>query len=181
MTESQPLSKDFADNLLAILRQIPALDDPDARTQLLRGLPREPIGAIPRSSAAATDLGNIVAHAERWETVAGGEWALVVIAQNALGVAEGTGPGEALGALLDEVDEPQPLPQADEAPPVTIDYPLQVFLCHASQDKPAVRELYHKLRQAGLNPWLDEVELLPGQRWQREIPPAVRASDVVIV
>ncbi|MCQ3980108.1 MAG: hypothetical protein DPW09_42365 [Anaerolineae bacterium] len=60
--------------------------------------------------------------------------------------------------------------------------PLRVFLCHASADKPAVRDLYQRLSQEGfIQPWLDEEELLPGQDWQREIPKAVRASDVVLV
>lgn len=59
--------------------------------------------------------------------------------------------------------------------------PLQVFLCHASGDKPAVRELYKKLRTDGFRPWLDEADLLPGQDWQREIPNRLRDSDVVVV
>jgi hypothetical protein len=60
---------------------------------------------------------------------------------------------------------------------------LKVFLCHSSGDKPAVRDLYHRLRSAAdyISPWLDEEDLLPGQRWQDEIPRAVRESDVVIV
>lgn len=58
---------------------------------------------------------------------------------------------------------------------------LQVFLCHSSNDKPAVRELYKKLRAKGVKPWLDEEDLLPGQDWNLEIPRAVRKSDVVIV
>lgn len=37
--------------------------------------------------------------------------------------------------------------------------PLRVFLCHSSNDKPAVRELYQKLRaEAWISPWLDEEE-----------------------
>lgn len=60
---------------------------------------------------------------------------------------------------------------------------LKVFLCHSSGDKPAVRDLYERLRSAAgyISPWLDEEDLLPGQRWQDEIPKAVRDSDVVIV
>jgi hypothetical protein len=58
---------------------------------------------------------------------------------------------------------------------------LRVFLCHSSADKPAVRELYQRLKADGCEPWLDEEDILPGQDWQREIPKAVRASDVVIV
>ena len=58
---------------------------------------------------------------------------------------------------------------------------LRIFLCHSSADKPAVRELYRRLHADGFAPWLDEEDLLPGQDWQREIPKAVRYSDVVIV
>jgi formylglycine-generating enzyme required for sulfatase activity len=58
---------------------------------------------------------------------------------------------------------------------------LRVFLCHSSGDKPPVRELYQRLCAEGIDAWLDEEKLLPGQDWQREIPKAVRASDVVIV
>jgi hypothetical protein len=37
------------------------------------------------------------------------------------------------------------------------------FLCHASQDKPIVRELYQRLLAEGwIDPWLDEEKLLPG-------------------
>jgi hypothetical protein len=59
--------------------------------------------------------------------------------------------------------------------------PLHVFLCHSSADKPAVRELYQRLKADGFAPWLDEENLIPGQDWRREIPRAVRDSDVVIV
>lgn len=58
---------------------------------------------------------------------------------------------------------------------------LRVFLCHASGDKPFVRNLYARLHADGFAPWLDEEDLLPGKRWQEEIPSAVRASDVVVV
>ena len=34
---------------------------------------------------------------------------------------------------------------------------LRVFLCHASQDKPAVRELYKRLKaEDWIDPWLDD-------------------------
>ncbi|WP_291993704.1 SUMF1/EgtB/PvdO family nonheme iron enzyme [Candidatus Accumulibacter sp. ACC003] len=59
--------------------------------------------------------------------------------------------------------------------------PLSVFLCHSSQDKAFVRDLYGKLQRDGVAPWLDEEDLLPGQHWDREIRRAVRASDLVLV
>jgi len=58
---------------------------------------------------------------------------------------------------------------------------LRVFLCHTSGDKPAVRDLYHRLRADGIDPWLDEENLLPGQDWQLEIPKALRSSDAAII
>jgi len=45
----------------------------------------------------------------------------------------------------------------------------RIFLCHASDDKARVRELYHQLKGAGYHPWLDEEDLLPGQAWWAEI------------
>jgi TIR domain len=55
-----------------------------------------------------------------------------------------------------------------------------IFLCHASEDKAQVREVYHRLRAIeGFKPWLDEKDLLPGQEWAREIPRALQASDFI--
>jgi len=59
--------------------------------------------------------------------------------------------------------------------------PLRVFLCHASVDKPAVRDLYKRLKDDGVDAWLDAESLIPGQNWQVEIPNAIRTSDVVLV
>lgn len=58
---------------------------------------------------------------------------------------------------------------------------LKIFLCHASADKPIVRRLYRYLKRYGVQPWLDELDLIPGQDWQIEIPNAIYASDVIIV
>ncbi len=58
--------------------------------------------------------------------------------------------------------------------------PLKVFLCHASADKPKVRELYRYLKKRGIQPWLDAEDLLPGQNWQVEIPKAPETSTIII-
>ena len=64
---------------------------------------------------------------------------------------------------------------------------LRVSLCHASQDKPFVRELYQKLNAARygddkdwIDPWLDEEKLYPGQDWELEIEKAFEAADAVV-
>lgn len=58
---------------------------------------------------------------------------------------------------------------------------IKVFLCHASEDKNVARDLYRLLTDKGFQPWLDEVSLLPGQDWNREILKALRSCEVVIV
>lgn len=58
---------------------------------------------------------------------------------------------------------------------------INVFLCHASQDKPRVRSLYAQLKEDGFVPWLDEEDILPGEAWEPAIRNAVRSSHVVLV
>jgi hypothetical protein len=58
---------------------------------------------------------------------------------------------------------------------------FRAFLCHASPDKPAVRNLYQRLLVDSIYPWLDEEELLPGQNWRREIERILRRIPAVIV
>jgi len=58
---------------------------------------------------------------------------------------------------------------------------LKVFLCHASENKPIVKNLYDDLVLAGYEPWLDSEVLLPGMDWDREIKLGLEASDAVIV
>ena len=57
----------------------------------------------------------------------------------------------------------------------------QIFLCHASEDKPEVEAIYGRLRDEGFQPWMDKIDLLPGQLWRQEIPRALRASDFILV
>lgn len=71
---------------------------------------------------------------------------------------------------------------------MTTNRPLRVFLCHSSTDKPAVRELYQKLRavpqgddKPWIEPWLDEEKLFPGMDWNLEIEKAIEATDVILV
>ncbi len=59
---------------------------------------------------------------------------------------------------------------------------LNVFLCHAEEDRPSVRKLYDSLvSEKWINPWLDEVRLLPGENWKNKIIGAMRESHVIII
>ena len=59
--------------------------------------------------------------------------------------------------------------------------PLRLFLCHAKEDKDSVFELYKRLAKSGTQPWLDQKNILPGQKWELEIRKALRESHIVIV
>jgi hypothetical protein len=80
--------------------------------------------------------------------------------------------------VQDQVNE---LPEMKTKPSSDHSDALKVFLCHSSQDKLTVRELYHRLLEEGFDPWLDEEKLLPGQVWREEIEKSVRESHAVIV
>ncbi len=56
----------------------------------------------------------------------------------------------------------------------------KIFLAHASEDKDAIHQLYVRLKSHGFRPWLDEIDLIPGQNWQLEIPKAIQNCDIFI-
>ena len=54
--------------------------------------------------------------------------------------------------------------------------PLSIFLCHANQDKPVVRDMYTKLVTDGFDTWLNADKLLPGQDWDYDIESTIENS-----
>jgi hypothetical protein len=56
-----------------------------------------------------------------------------------------------------------------------------VFLCHNDADHPAVESLARRLVQAGLQPWLDEWNLVPGEAWQPAIERALDECQTCVV
>jgi len=46
---------------------------------------------------------------------------------------------------------------------------FDVFLCHNTHSKPAVKRIGRQLKRRGIMPWLDEWELRPGVRWQHTL------------
>lgn len=58
---------------------------------------------------------------------------------------------------------------------------LRVFLCHASEDKPVVRDVYQRLCACNIDPWLDEKNLLPGEHWELLIPEVIRKCDIILL
>jgi len=73
-----------------------------------------------------------------------------------------------------------PPPGPDDPAPATPPG-LMVFLCHCSEDKPAVREVDRILKAAGFQPWLDEEDIRPARQWNNEIRESLRRSHAVVV
>lgn len=64
--------------------------------------------------------------------------------------------------------------------PMKLSKQLRVFLLHARQDEGTVHRLYRRLVREGIDVWLDQEKLLPGQDWVYEIHKAIHGSDIVI-
>ncbi|WP_375474696.1 GUN4 domain-containing protein [uncultured Nostoc sp.] len=58
---------------------------------------------------------------------------------------------------------------------------FDVFLAHNSLDKPEIRIIYKYLKELGLNPWLDEKQIRPGQLYQDIIQKAIQQIQCVAV
>jgi formylglycine-generating enzyme required for sulfatase activity len=57
----------------------------------------------------------------------------------------------------------------------------RLFLSYAREDEVQVRGVYRRLIDAGFDVWMDKINLLPGQRWQQEIPRAIRSADFILI
>jgi hypothetical protein len=58
---------------------------------------------------------------------------------------------------------------------------LKVFICYAHADELPARRLHSSMRKRGIDPWLDEIDLLPGQRSEEQIQKALDRSDAIVV
>jgi len=58
---------------------------------------------------------------------------------------------------------------------------FDVFLCHNSEDKPAVKIIGEQLKELGILPWLDEWELRPGLPWRRALEEQIKSIKAAAV
>jgi len=52
----------------------------------------------------------------------------------------------------------------------------QIFLCYARKDEKPVSELYRKLSDAGLKPFMDTNNILPGEDWKQKLMNTIREA-----
>jgi hypothetical protein len=57
----------------------------------------------------------------------------------------------------------------------------RLFLSYAREDTDKVTEIYYDLVAAGFSPWLDAIDILPGERWEMSIRKAIESADFFIV
>lgn len=66
--------------------------------------------------------------------------------------------------------------------PVEVVSKLIPFLCYAKENSAEVREFRERLRaEDWVDPWFDEEDILPGQKWEESVTEAVHNSHAVIV
>ena len=58
---------------------------------------------------------------------------------------------------------------------------FDIFLSHNSADKPSVEVIAHKLKDAGVEPWLDKWCLVPGKTFQSGLADALRSCPTCAV
>lgn len=56
----------------------------------------------------------------------------------------------------------------------------KVFISYARKDSAMAQRLYHDLKGAGAEPWLDIENLLPGQQWKHEIHRAIKDCNYFV-
>ncbi|MCW8981847.1 MAG: toll/interleukin-1 receptor domain-containing protein, partial [Altibacter sp.] len=56
-----------------------------------------------------------------------------------------------------------------------------VFFSYSRENSDFVLELAKKLRNAGAQVWLDQLDIKTGERWDKSIEQALSASDVLMV
>ena len=57
---------------------------------------------------------------------------------------------------------------------------MKVFISHSPKDAPLARTLAQALRREGLEPWLAENEILPGENWAERVSKALNECDAMV-
>jgi len=58
---------------------------------------------------------------------------------------------------------------------------LKIFISYATEDKKNALALYEHLQKNDFQPWIDRLDLLPGQKWEVEILKAIETSDIILI
>ena len=56
-----------------------------------------------------------------------------------------------------------------------------VFISHTSRDDEIAQRVHDVLEAAGINSWLDQIDVQPGDEWHSKIDEALRTASSVLV
>jgi len=57
----------------------------------------------------------------------------------------------------------------------------KIFISYADEDYETAKRLYDDLQNAGIEPWLDREDLLPGQNWKTMIPRVIKSCSYFLL
>jgi hypothetical protein len=57
---------------------------------------------------------------------------------------------------------------------------VSIFIAYAQEDREAARDLASRLKELGMDPWLDVENLYPGDNWALETGVALEVSDAMV-
>jgi len=58
---------------------------------------------------------------------------------------------------------------------------MKIFISYAREDIKIAKKLYYDLKEEGLKPFLDVIDMLPGEKWELAIQKAIKSSKYVII
>ena len=58
---------------------------------------------------------------------------------------------------------------------------MKVFISYGSKDEALASKLAASLEEAGLDPWYDKREILPGDNWAEKISQGLKESEAMVV
>jgi hypothetical protein len=58
---------------------------------------------------------------------------------------------------------------------------MKVFISCGKEDQAIAQKLYNDLKKAGVSPWIDSEDILPGQNWKNETRRAIQNSNYFIM
>ncbi len=58
---------------------------------------------------------------------------------------------------------------------------IKVFISYAREDKEIAEKVYYDLKEKGVSPWIDFVNLVPGNRWKQKITDQMRKSNHILL
>ncbi len=90
------------------------------------------------------------------------------------------GSPKANGAPPEEGKEAAATQQASTMDDLSDDSP-SIFICHASEDKETAMRIWQRLREAGMNPWIDKEGIRGGDQWDQLLEKQIKGVDYFLV